>query len=207
GLRPGFEPVQPDLLARVDAIAVIALVDATDDALDLVDQLAVAVAGAQFQRVLGFAAGTLGLVADVANFVLEVLDGLARLVDQFLAAREQLLPEVLQLQRVHVFLVRTGLVACGQDRTAGLGVGLVGDDLELRLHRGRRGLGGHRNGDLALHARGRRPGRGRRRRRRPGGGGTLGLPGGRRRGYRLHRRRGFLRRGPGGRRASLLGDR
>src|SRR3546814_15141947 len=74
------------------------------------DQLAVAVAGAQCQRVLGFAGGALGLVADVAHFVLEVLDGLLGLLDQVRAPLQQALAEVLELKCAHVLLARTGLV-------------------------------------------------------------------------------------------------
>ena len=54
---------EPDVFAGIDAIAVLAILDATQRLVDLRDQLAVAVAGAQFQRVLGLAGGTLGLVA------------------------------------------------------------------------------------------------------------------------------------------------
>src|SRR5690606_20302073 len=56
-LRARFQPVQADLLAGVHAVAVVATVDALERAVDLADQLAVAVAGAQLQRVLGLAAG------------------------------------------------------------------------------------------------------------------------------------------------------
>src|SRR3546814_17685357 len=72
GREAGFQAVEADLLARIHAEAVLAGVHALERAVDLADQLAVAVAGTQFQRVLGFAGGALGFVADVAPFVLEV---------------------------------------------------------------------------------------------------------------------------------------
>src|SRR3546814_2707894 len=63
GCEAGFQAVEADLLARIHAEAVLAGIHALERAVDLADQLAVAVAGAQFQRVLGFAGGALGLVA------------------------------------------------------------------------------------------------------------------------------------------------
>src|SRR5690606_16887416 len=82
GGEAGLEPVQADLFARVHAVAVLARVDALERAVDLADQLAVAVACAQLQRVLGLAGGALGVVADVAHLVLQVLDRLLGLLDQ-----------------------------------------------------------------------------------------------------------------------------
>src|SRR5690606_14834337 len=100
GGQARLQALQADFLAGVDAVAVVAGLQALERAVDLADQLAVAVAGAQLQRVLGLAGGTLGFVADVAHFVLEVLDGLLGLLDQVGAPLQQPLPEVLQLQRV-----------------------------------------------------------------------------------------------------------
>src|SRR5690606_20968406 len=80
GGKPGFQALQADLLAGVDAVAVLARVHALERAVDLADQLAVTVAGAQLERVLGLAGGALGVVADVAHLVLEVLDGLLGLL-------------------------------------------------------------------------------------------------------------------------------
>src|SRR5690606_7903073 len=155
----------------------------------------------QLQRVLGLAAGALGFVADVAHLFLEVLDGLLGFVDQFRAARQQHLPEILQLQRAPVFLVRRRLVAGRDDGAAAGLVDLVGHHLVLALGRRRGRLGDHRHRDLAgLARRGRRRGRVRRQR-------SLDAAGGRRRGRRhlgrLLRRRGLWRwlggGGPGGR--------
>jgi len=52
-----------DFFAGVDAVTVVARFQALQGAVDLADQLAVAVAGTQFQRVLGFAGRALGFVA------------------------------------------------------------------------------------------------------------------------------------------------
>src|SRR5687767_11269429 len=99
GGKAGFQALQADLFAGIDAKTVITIVEALERAVDLADQLAVAVAGAQFQRVLGFASGTLGLVADIAYFVLEVLDGLLGFLDQVGTPARQALAEILELQR------------------------------------------------------------------------------------------------------------
>src|SRR5690606_37908973 len=131
-----LQPVEADFLARIDAVAVLALVHALERAVDLADQLAVAVAGAQLQRILGLARGAPGLVADVAHFVLEVLDGLLGFLDQVRAPLQQPLAEVLQHQRVHVLLVGARLVAVGHDRATAV-VGLVRDHLDLGARRGR----------------------------------------------------------------------
>src|ERR1700741_1028890 len=70
GGEAGFQSFQADFFARVDAVAVTAVLDALERAVDLVDQLAITVARTQFQRVLGFAGGALGFVADVAYLFL-----------------------------------------------------------------------------------------------------------------------------------------
>src|SRR5690606_4409813 len=159
GGEPRLEPLQADLLARIHAVAVLALVDALERAVDLADQLAVAVAGAQLQRVLGLAGRALGFVADVADFVLEVLDRLLGFLDQVGTPLQQPLAEVLQHERIHVLLVGAGLVTLRDDRAAVL-VGLVRHDLDLGLRRRRRRRGDAGHGDLAHRARTRRRGAG-----------------------------------------------
>src|SRR5690606_3971568 len=154
-----LEPLQADLLARIHAVAVLALVDALERAVDLADQLAIAVAGAQLQRVLGLAGGALGFVADVADFVLEVLDRLLGFLDQVGTPLQQPLAEVLQHERIHVLLVGAGLVTLRDDRAAVL-VGLVRHDLDLGLRCRRRRCGDAGHGDLAHRARTRRRGAG-----------------------------------------------
>src|SRR5262245_55785390 len=64
GGQARLQALQPDLLAGVDAESVVAGIHALERAVDLADQLAVAVARAQLQRILGLAGGALGLIAD-----------------------------------------------------------------------------------------------------------------------------------------------
>src|SRR5690606_32697623 len=115
GGQARLEAVKADLFAGIDAEAVITRVDTLERAVDLADQLAVAVAGPQFQRVLGLAGGALGLVANVTNLFLQVLDRLLGFFDQVRTPLHQPLAEVLQLQRAHVFLVRTRPITIGHD--------------------------------------------------------------------------------------------
>src|SRR5690606_23371604 len=146
-----LQPVEADFLARIDAVAVLALVHALERAVDLADQLAVAVAGAQFQRVLGLARGALGLVADVAHFVLEVLDGLLGFLVHVRAPLQPRLAEVLQPQRVHALLAGARLVAVGHAPATAV-VGLVRDHLGLGARRGRGRRCDPRDRDLADRA-------------------------------------------------------
>src|SRR5690606_113884 len=152
GGKARFQALQADLLAGVHAVAVVAGLQALERAVDLADELAVAVAGAQFQRILGLAGRAFVFVADVAHSLAPVLDGLLGFLDQVGAPVLQALAEVLLLQRAHVLLVRRGLVAGRQDRAAGRLVGLVLDHLVLAARRRGGRACGYGNGDLADRA-------------------------------------------------------
>src|SRR5262249_19029911 len=108
--RARFEAFETDFLVGFLAIAVAALFDALERFVDLADQLAVAVARAQLERVLGLARGALGLVADVAHFIAQVVDGLFGFFDQILAPLLQLGAEIGEVARAHVLLARAGPV-------------------------------------------------------------------------------------------------
>jgi hypothetical protein len=84
GDRARIQPLQADRLSGHLAIAVFATLDPPQRRVDLGDQLALAVAGAQFQRAVGLFAGAVGQIGDVAGAVLQVVDGLGRLPQQFL---------------------------------------------------------------------------------------------------------------------------
>ena len=74
----GIEPLEADRLAGLLAIAVGAVVDALQGGVDLGDQLALAVAGAQLDRAVGLGGGAVGEIGMVLALVLEVLERLAR---------------------------------------------------------------------------------------------------------------------------------
>src|SRR5688572_3534779 len=165
GGQARLEAVQADFFAGVDAEAVFAGIQALERAVDLADQLAVAVARAQFQRVLGLARRTFGFIADVAHFVLEVLDRLLGFLDEVTTPAQQALAEVLHLQRAHVFLFRRRLVALRNDGATRRFICIVRHDFHLspRCWCGR--LRGHGHCNFARRAwAGRDGGRGGRRR-------------------------------------------
>src|SRR5438270_13323958 len=60
--RPSLEAAERNRFAGHFAIAIFALVEAADRAIDLGDQLALAVAGAKLNRPVGLARGTVGKV-------------------------------------------------------------------------------------------------------------------------------------------------
>src|SRR5215510_129223 len=72
--RARLEPLEADFLVGLLAVAVTAFLDALQRLVDLRDQLAVAVARAKLERVLGLARRALGLVADVTHFVAKAFD-------------------------------------------------------------------------------------------------------------------------------------
>src|SRR6185503_9957802 len=79
--RPRFEAFQADFLVGFFAKTVAAFFDALERLVDLADQLAVAIARAQFEGVLGFARGAFGFVADIAHFIAQVVDRLLGFFD------------------------------------------------------------------------------------------------------------------------------
>src|SRR5690606_14793520 len=69
----GIETIEADVFIGFLAEAVTTFLDALERLVDLRDELAIAVTRAQFQGVFGFPRGALGLVADIAHFVAQVL--------------------------------------------------------------------------------------------------------------------------------------
>ncbi len=85
GDRPRFQPLERDRLAGLLAIAVGAVIEPGERRLDLGDQLALAVAGAQLDRAVGFGGGAVGQVGMILVFRLEVRQRLLRLLQDILA--------------------------------------------------------------------------------------------------------------------------
>src|SRR5689334_19853387 len=85
GDRARFETLEADFLIGLFAETVAAFFDALERLVDLADQLAIAVARAQLERIFGLARRTLRFIADVAHFVAQIVDGLFRFLDQILA--------------------------------------------------------------------------------------------------------------------------
>lgn len=72
---------------------------------DLGDQLARAITGAQFHCPVGFGGSTVGNVGLGKAAILQRLQGLVRLGQQFFPPPQQLAPEVLQHARIHERLI------------------------------------------------------------------------------------------------------
>src|SRR5580692_12138059 len=99
--RPRLEPLDGDRLAGLLAIAVGAGLDARQRRVDLGDQLALPVAGAQLDGPVGLRGGAVGKVGMILALILEMLQRLLGLLEDVLAPVEQLQPEVLPLALVH----------------------------------------------------------------------------------------------------------
>src|SRR5262245_44127656 len=99
-----LEPLERDRLAGLFAIAVGAIVDARQRLVDLGDQLALAVAGAQLDRPVGFGGGANREIRMILILVLQMLQRLLGLLQNVVLPVEQLLAEVLALALVHEWL-------------------------------------------------------------------------------------------------------
>src|SRR5471030_971345 len=82
--RAGFEAADADLYATGFAPAVFFVFDQLQRFVDLLDQLALTVTGAQFQAELFFLAGAVRGVGEVCGFVLHVMHGTIHLFHQVL---------------------------------------------------------------------------------------------------------------------------
>src|SRR4029079_2725530 len=104
GGRPRLEALQADLDAAAVAVAVLVRVDSRDGFVDLLDQLALAVAVAQLERHVGFLACAVVRIGEHRRLVLH---GVHRAVDflrQLRLQRLEDLAEMLPLGGIHVLL-------------------------------------------------------------------------------------------------------
>src|ERR1700674_3233697 len=99
--RARFQAFDRDRLAGLLAEAVGALIDARERRVDLVDQLALAVAGAQVNRTVGFRRGAVGQIRMILALVLQVRERLAALAQDVFLPAQELHAEVLPLLLAH----------------------------------------------------------------------------------------------------------
>src|SRR5213083_1264760 len=92
---PGLEPLQRDRLAGVLAIAVGVVLDALERGVDLGDQLALAVAGAEFDGAVSFGRSPIGEIGVVHILLLQGLQGELGLFENLILPGEELQTEVL----------------------------------------------------------------------------------------------------------------
>src|SRR3954451_15521050 len=86
----GLQALDRDRLAGLFAIAVGSIVDPVQCSIDLVDQLALTVAGAKLDGPIGFGRGAIGQVRMVLVLVLQVLQGILGLFQDVVAPERQL---------------------------------------------------------------------------------------------------------------------
>src|ERR1700730_7168959 len=99
--RARFQAFDRDRLAGLLAEAVGALLDARERRVDLVDQLALAVARAQLNRPVGFRRGAVGQIRMIFALVLQVRERLAALAQDVFLPPQELHAEVLSLLLAH----------------------------------------------------------------------------------------------------------
>ena len=85
--------------------AIRAILDSPEGLVDLGDELALAVPGAQLKSPVGFRRGAVGQVGMILSFTLEMRQRLPRFAENIFLPVQELLLEVLELTLVHEFLV------------------------------------------------------------------------------------------------------
>src|ERR1700686_133474 len=99
--RAGFQPLQRDRLAGLLAIAVGVVLDALQRSVDLGDQLALAVAGAQFDGAIGFGRGAISEIGMIDVLFLQGLQRDLRFPQDFVLPRQKLCAKIIALAVVH----------------------------------------------------------------------------------------------------------
>src|SRR5579871_1167854 len=101
GDRARFQAFEGNRLARFLAVAVGPVFDALQRRIDLGDELALAVAGAQFYGAVGLRGRTVGQIGMILVIVLKMLQRLLGFLEDVFAPSQQLEPEILALAFAH----------------------------------------------------------------------------------------------------------
>src|SRR5258708_2035388 len=99
--RTRLQPLERDRLASLLAIAVGVVLDALQRGVDLGDQLALAVAGAELNGAVGLRGGAIGEVGVVDVLLLQGLQGELRFLEDLVLPAEQLQAKIFALTLVH----------------------------------------------------------------------------------------------------------
>src|SRR6202165_5250940 len=108
--RARLQPLQRDRLAVLLAIAVGVVLDALQRRVDLGDQLALAVAGAQFDGAVGLGGSAVRQIGMIDVFFLQRLQRDSRLAEELVLPRQQLGAKIIALAVVHERLFFGGSV-------------------------------------------------------------------------------------------------
>src|SRR3984893_14690874 len=109
--RAGFQPLQRDRLAGLLAIAVGVVVDALQRRVDLGDQLALPVAGAQFDGAVGLGRCTVGEIGMIDVLFLQGLQGDPRFAQDLVLPSQKLGTKIIALAIIHERLFFGGSIA------------------------------------------------------------------------------------------------
>lgn len=108
--RPRFKPGQRNGLSSDFAIAILAFVDPAQRGIDLGDELALTVAGAQFERPIGFTGRPIRDIRLSQRFVLKGFEGIVRLAKDIVFPGQELLAKIFELIWIHKRLCIAGPV-------------------------------------------------------------------------------------------------
>ncbi len=113
--RTGIEALQADRFAGHFAIAVFTVLDPAQRRIDLGNKLALAVAGAQLKRAVGFFAGAVRHIGDVTGAVLQALDSVTAVFKKIVLPGNQFAPKIFKLALVHKWFVFSRTVIVRQE--------------------------------------------------------------------------------------------
>src|SRR5215218_7724920 len=113
GDRTSLQALQPDRFAGLLAIAVGSVIQTVQCSIDLVDQLALAIPGAELDGPVGFRGGAVGQIGVIHILVLQMLQGVLGLFEDVFPPNRELLAEILLLPLIHerLFLGRPVILA------------------------------------------------------------------------------------------------
>src|SRR4029079_3879549 len=101
GDRTSLQALQPDRFAGFLAIAVGSVIQTVQGSIDLVDQLALAIPGAELDGPVGFRGGAVGQIGVIHILVLQMLQGVLGLFEDVFPPNRELLAGILLLPLVH----------------------------------------------------------------------------------------------------------
>src|SRR4051812_39657648 len=125
GHRARFEALHADLFAGLQAIAIRAVFDTLEGLVDLADELALAITRAQLEAELLFLRGAIVRIREVRRFVFHVRDGAVHFFHEVALPAVQDVPEVVELDRIHVLLAAFGDVRRYVSRACEQAAGIV----------------------------------------------------------------------------------
>src|SRR5579871_389235 len=115
GDRPRLKSLERDRLAGFLAIAVSPVLDPLQSGVDLGNELALAIAGAQLDGAIGLRGSTIGKIGMILAFILQMLQRFFGLLENVLPPIQELLAKIFALAVVHerLFVTRPVFLVFG----------------------------------------------------------------------------------------------